>query len=140
MSLAPAEQASHVLYKPESHSAMQLRDPVFCLVLTLSILGCAGNLWCYRAVSNTSCYLCEQGQALGCQQGVTRLHPACGVVLQSLAVGESPCCGHTDSFMLEDVLVITSLLKLLENSIQCSLDLPLHAPPATTAIWQEVEL
>lgn len=37
-SLSPAEQASHKLYKPESHSAMQLMDPVFCLVLTLAIL------------------------------------------------------------------------------------------------------
>lgn len=38
LSLVPAEQASHVLYKPESCSAMQLKDLVFCLVLTLPIL------------------------------------------------------------------------------------------------------
>lgn len=38
LSLAPAEQASHKLYKPESRSAMQLTDPDFCLVLTLSVL------------------------------------------------------------------------------------------------------
>lgn len=48
LSLAPAEQASHVLYKSESCSAMQLKDPVFCLVLTLPILlqfflACAGH-------------------------------------------------------------------------------------------------
>lgn len=37
LSLAPAEQASHMLYKPESRSAMQLKDLVFCLVLALPI-------------------------------------------------------------------------------------------------------
>lgn len=38
LSLAPAEQASHMLYKPKSHLATQLKDLVFCLVLTSPIL------------------------------------------------------------------------------------------------------
>lgn len=33
-----AEQASHVLYKPDSCSAIHLKDPVIFLVLTLAIL------------------------------------------------------------------------------------------------------
>lgn len=31
-------QAFHLLYKPESCSTIHLKDPVFCLILTLAIL------------------------------------------------------------------------------------------------------
>ena len=89
------------------------------------------KLWILQRCCKYPSYLCKQGQMLCCQLGAARPHAAgggasCGSP-QSLGAGRSPHCGDTSSFVLEDVLVIKSHLKLLENSIQCSLDFLLHA-------------
>lgn len=50
---------------------------------------------------------------------------SCGSPSPQERVG-APVVKTLTSFMLEDVLVIASHVKLLETPIQCSLDVPLH--------------
>lgn len=57
---------------------------------------------------------------------------SCGSPSPQERVG-APVMKTPTSFMLEDVLVIASHLKLLETPIQCSLDVPLHVCTSSSA-------